>query len=292
MLLSLIVSALSLFAVASCEPVRILTDAEPPKAAVVARSTSTFFGLLQPSEGYEEVEYVDRYDEQYAFTFGKVYYLYSVNNSYDDVTGEWTIEGLSFARYGSNNIANLYLSTMPYSPVSWATWSPASGYYYCLERNSIGVAADCLGSGKFTLGGISYYNSVSSADYLQSELLTSVAGPYTFTLDVSDLIDWIRPFVNPYIGIATNGYSEGYADGRSVGEQDGYARGWDVGYDAGINETGPANTIMGLFGAVVSVPINILNGLAPLVIWNVPIVSILITFLVIGVIIFIVKRFI
>lgn len=292
MILSLILSVVSVFALSLFDSPRILASNEPAKAAVVSRSTSTFVGLLQPSEGYEDIEDVDSYDERYDFVFGKIYYLYSVVNRWDDSTGDWSIEGLRFARYGSNNIANAYLSTTPYSPVSWATWSPSSGYYYSIERSNMGVAADCLDYDKFSVGNTVFYHSANSADYIMTELVATTAGPYTFTLSVSDLISWIRPYVASYVGISTNGYSEGYSDGRSVGDKEGYDRGYDVGYDAGINETGPATTIMSLFGAIVSVPIDILNGLSPLVIWNVPIISILMTFLVIGLIIFIVKRFI
>lgn len=82
---------------------------------------------------------------------------------------------------------------------------------------------------------------------------------------------------------------DSYDEGFRAGKQAGYAEG----HQDGIDEAGGASGIVGsLFGGIVSVPLDILNGLSPLVIWNVPIVSIIATLLVVAVLLLIIRKFI
>lgn len=82
--------------------------------------------------------------------------------------------------------------------------------------------------------------------------------------------------------LSGSAYDQGYKDGQKVGFSEGYSKG----------QRDKTSTVFSLFGAVVSVPIDIFNGLTPLVIWDTPIISIILTFLFIGVFLFIIKRFI
>ena len=82
---------------------------------------------------------------------------------------------------------------------------------------------------------------------------------------------------------------ESYDKGYKTGEKAGYDKGYAVGVQDGQSGT---SAMFNLFGAVVSVPVNILNGLSPLVIWDTPVISIILTFVFIGVLLFIIKRFI
>ena len=108
-----------------------------------------------------------------------------------------------------------------------------------------------------------------------------------------------------YVNGNQDGYDDGFADGRSAGIGEGYAngvaqgnsqafaQGSAQGYSNGFRDGANGNTggvLNGLFGAVVGVPISLLNGLSPLVVWNIPIISILVTFLFVALVLWIVRK--
>lgn len=82
------------------------------------------------------------------------------------------------------------------------------------------------------------------------------------------------------VSTSTLSYKAGYNAGYNYGYGQGYAEG----------STG-RSLIFSLFGAVTSVPINVLNGLSPLAIWDTPLISIIITLLFVGLFMFLIKRF-
>lgn len=83
--------------------------------------------------------------------------------------------------------------------------------------------------------------------------------------------------------------SEGYNQGAQEGYSQGYANGYNAGEQA-VDNAGEA--VNNLFGAIVNIPVNVLNGLAGFTIWSVPLLSIIFSFLFLGVVIWIVRKFI
>lgn len=80
-----------------------------------------------------------------------------------------------------------------------------------------------------------------------------------------------------------NTYSEGYQDGKADGLTQGYREGQN-------SVSTEATAIMGLFGGIANVPIQILNGLAPMVIWNTPIVYIIVSLMMFALILTLIER--
>lgn len=88
------------------------------------------------------------------------------------------------------------------------------------------------------------------------------------------------------------GYSQGYEAGKALADKDVYKKGYDKGYTDGSNTLTPATTIWGLFGAIASVPTEILNGMGGIAIWNTPILAILFSLLFLAMVLWIIRKFI
>lgn len=91
------------------------------------------------------------------------------------------------------------------------------------------------------------------------------------------------------------GYNDGLSDGRTDGYDDGFIdgrnQGYQTGYVAGQNSvTSESTAINNLFASLVSVPINVLNGLMPMAIWNTPIISIMITFMLLAMLMWLIRK--
>lgn len=90
-----------------------------------------------------------------------------------------------------------------------------------------------------------------------------------------------------------DGYADGYDVGYAAGDEAGFSRGKSVGYNQGLSAvTDETSTINGLFASLLAVPTSVLNGIADVTIWNVPVISIALTFFIAAVVITIMKRFI
>lgn len=90
--------------------------------------------------------------------------------------------------------------------------------------------------------------------------------------------------------------NKAYNEGREKGQQEGRAKGYEEGKQAGIeigtSQVTSGGFIGGLFIAIAEVPITILNGIGAFSVFNVSIMTILLVFLFMGVIIWLIKRFI
>lgn len=87
-------------------------------------------------------------------------------------------------------------------------------------------------------------------------------------------------------------YTEGYNAGKAVADSNIYQQGYNVGYSDGSNTLTPATTIWGLFGAIASVPTEILNGMGNIAIWNTPILAVLFSLLFLALVLWIIRKFI
>lgn len=88
------------------------------------------------------------------------------------------------------------------------------------------------------------------------------------------------------------GYSQGYEAGKAVADKQVYKNGYDKGYSDGSSTLTPATTIWSLFGAIASVPTEILNGMGGIAIWNTPILAVLFSLLFLAMVLWIIRKFI
>lgn len=112
----------------------------------------------------------------------------------------------------------------------------------------------------------------------------------------TEVIDYGGYYNEGYEAGKTDGYKSGQIDGMNTGKElgykDGYKAGYDIGYSKGSDTLTPFNTITSLFGAVASVPTEILDGMADLSIWNTSILSVLFTLMFLALVLWIIRKFI
>lgn len=198
--------------------------------------------------------------------------------------------------YGSSAFGSLPLkficSTDPGDGVTpcWYSWS------------SVGMN---ISSNKLSASAVSSQSYTRYGNYLSSRASSTGPGPYLFRLSgyyldgvglsavqlIEDIcVSYASATVSQYQ--ASNyleGYQEGYSKGKSDGESIGYQRGYRDGADSSNNEL---MLIPTLFGAIANVPISIFGGMGDLAIWNVPIISVIFTFLFIALVLWLVRKFI
>lgn len=124
---------------------------------------------------------------------------------------------------------------------------------------------------------------------------TDGPGPYYFGFNRNAMFDYLGPLVGSYASsvyvndVVGSAYQNGYNTAKAASDSEAYSKG----YQDGVESVSSAGAVMmSLFGSVVSVPINVMNGMSGFMIWGVPIISIIISFLFIGLLIWVVKRFI
>lgn len=110
---------------------------------------------------------------------------------------------------------------------------------------------------------------------------------YNYSSDLQTQLDYA--YQNGYQQGLSNGSSINYENGYNVGYENGYNVGYENGFQE-INKSDLSSGFLGLFTSVVSVPINILNGLFSAEFFGIPIVGVLISFLLISIIIWLIKR--
>lgn len=97
-----------------------------------------------------------------------------------------------------------------------------------------------------------------------------------------------------------DGFSNGQESGKSIGRQETientyqgktYQQIYNTGYsDAETSIGGTTSLIPSLFGAIVNIPISILNGLVPLTFFDISIIRVALTFLALGVVMWIIRK--
>lgn len=112
----------------------------------------------------------------------------------------------------------------------------------------------------------------------------------------TEVIDYGGYYQQGYNDGKADGYKTGQIDGmntgKEIGYKDGYKAGYDIGYSKGSDTLTPFTTITSLFGAVASVPTEILNGMADLSIWNTSILAVLFTLMFLALVLWIIRKFI
>lgn len=290
------------------------TDEIPEHGLSMSGNTTLlFFRLIDLVSQYSTSTFtfydLDRNSNLYV-NFSNVQYLMPYSVEFDDTTNGFRITNMRFlATTGSN----FFYTGLPFlferdGAYVWQygyKFDPAgsSSSYFSLHSTYFyshwGYACAFKSSGtNMTFG----FAPSALIDYFTNEFTGNSAYAY---------LERIRPYVNAFLGYSQfvyadnetafnerswqNGYENGYNAGRGDGEQTGYQAGYEEGRRVGYNQgqasvTDETTAVMNLFGAVISVPIGVLNGLSPLAIWNTPIIAIIVTFLFMGVVFMILKK--
>lgn len=96
-----------------------------------------------------------------------------------------------------------------------------------------------------------------------------------------------------------NGYNSGYEIGKNDGIQDGYNNGYLSGVNDGkqqaYNEIASQDkslmSFSSLLNAILTIPFSILNGFSPFVIFNIPIINIVISLFLLSLLVYIISKF-
>lgn len=104
--------------------------------------------------------------------------------------------------------------------------------------------------------------------------------------------------------VYSSGYVNGYNGGYEVGKNDGIKDGYNKGYLSGVNDgrqqayneiANQDNSLMAfssLLNAILTIPFSILNGFSPFVIFNIPIINIVISLFLLSLLVYIISKFI
>lgn len=248
--------------------------------------------------GYQNADLVliDRRSELPLFDYGTAYLAVSATASYDD-QGNITLQSVDFAKFKaqSGGFSAGYAIQESWNvafPWSFAFLTPSTGYFNLYEYGAY-VMGQFDDWAKFEVDSISYTHKAKGIQ-CNSYYVNNTSGPYPLRLNVSaaEVLDMATPYLAEYFYFP-NGYEVGYSAGKRVGVEEGKTIGYNVGYQVASEELNSAGgLITALFAGVVGIPISVINGLGGFAVLNVPIVSILISMLVLSIVIFIIKRII
>lgn len=260
------------------------------------------------SETYpEEVNLVDRNSPLFNYTLGtssfdREYdenidsgYIYVPTTAYWDYTGDYPV--LKMLEYyvltdnlsACNSLGNVYAFSYTFDSATYFTFR---------EFNSAPVYKTGIGSVISSYQSVDvidlhFYDNGCASHIFDCDAVNAVTSP---TLDLSNFLDILSPYCWWLTILSKDGYASGqrvgYENGYSDGKTDGYNWGYTIGYNTAIDTTGEEGIMTTIFDSVLGIPISIINGLTPFVIWDVPIVYIIFTFLFFATLIYIVKRFI
>lgn len=226
----------------------------------------------------------------------------------DQPCAEWCLTGLTFSvdENGDAKASIAYFEAFRNSYTQYGETLTQNGYPFSFVYSyyngvyfvySYGWNGNFANGSNYTISSPTYSVSSSSQNKGRMRsyrsLNTTNAGPYSlsFSLD-SDTFGYFDSLAAYYASVAVN--SNDYAAGASAGYDAGYGDGYRIGYSEGYNDHEIPNqytTITAIFGAVVDVPLKVLRGLVPFVIWDTPIIYIITTFLTIAVALVVIKRF-
>lgn len=262
-------------------------------------------------EDYDASAQPFRFSLDFNARTGSMWLLYNANLSYSG--NVMSLVSSAFAEYRQNayNMFFNYGNTAVYNlPWVYASRTATSGIY----RINVECPADMIPLIS-TIGGhpvssfewdyVTYtsgYNSFSYAsgsfDYSETPNEsddTIVISPAMLLTDkIESLSAQIIDTLNNSMGSIENWdesaiWQNGYRVGRDESTEQARQNGYNEGYQDALDDNTLA-PVVGLFGAIAGVPITILNGLNGFAVWNIPIISILLTFVMLGIIIWIVKK--
>lgn len=224
--------------------------------------------------------------------------------SYDSNASTVTCTGATFQPYHDNG--TYYGSShFSYAPLKFicSTYPSNSGIPVAYVWSSLGFDLDCSNA---TVDSSASVDRLTPQGYYRyRQFTTTGGGPYKMGLlgysyqgggySAVQLLDNLcSAYASATSSIAreydyNTAYGEGYDAGLRVGDANGYNRGYREGADASNNSL---MLIPTLFEGLAYIPISIFGGLGDLAIWNVPIISIIFTFLILALVLWLVRKFI
>lgn len=275
-------------------PAVLHSDASP-KYAVVSRQFGTTITDLSSLSGFEAYQSFDVYSgTTFTFTLDKTYYLSSVTADIDSDDNTFSVTSLTFARFTDYN-ASTYKLSINYSLFGFSSYMPLANELHIVSRQVMGWNRVAVSNAN--LGWVSdTFNYVqSNRSYIDSQYATMNSGPYNIVVNRVNLYNTLSNMLSIYIRSNSDIYWDGYKDASESAYDEGYDDGKRVGFDEGVVHGGewtPVNAMSGLFSVILSVPIDILNGFNGFIIWNTPVTALLISFAVMGILLWVIKRFI
>lgn len=242
--------------------------------------------------------------DRFTFDFGYTYYLWGFHGYYltnSDGSIRWAPNTYFYWVKCSDSYSTSYMADSLFSPISFSSYSPSSGYYYVKERTNVGFVRYCYDAvytTNMSLGATTFYPKGSYTNsYVETAITSTNSGPYSLYLDSYRCVEFLWPYIQSVTlstdGTYVTGYNAGYQAGYGDQDTGGYHDGYDAGYDAGlVANNSPVNTMRTLFSIMMTFPIDILNGLNGFVVWDTPVMTILVTFLVMSLVLWVVKRLI
>lgn len=231
--------------------------------------------------------------EVYPDNFNDALFYCAPNNG--DGIVEWCLTGITFSvENGVFSWDVLYWSAYYRSNWTWYGETVAPVGYPCSfifgnqsgqTTNYVAVsfgAPFVFNAPKF--GGPSALSYSASQFRLKSSCsfgAPNTSGPYAVGFeDVGSNYDFFDELAYYYgnLVVGQAGYSQGFDAGRTAG----YDAGHDAGYSSGLEDGAaatPSNVIMSVVRAIFAVPENVLNGLGGFVIWDTPVLAIILTLL-------------
>ncbi len=247
---------------------------------------------------YATGAFVYRYNENSETKFSKLNDIIKGTLSYLNEQGNYSSIGLTTI----NNISALAYNTKTatyesFNNINKTTLSirftTTNGNNSSLLSNITLIVIPYIFASDELLGNSTIAQIGATIQTLQEELLTDLQAGYELGAKTSQTLYYEDGYKQGYnIGLE-EGKTQGIQEGKTQGETTGYNKGYNVGYQDGINsnET-PSSTILNLFGAITSVPINILNGLSDLAFWQVSIIGIIATLLFFALLLWLIRKFI
>lgn len=155
---------------------------------------------------------------------------------------------------------------------------------------------------------LAYYPSIVQQSPLAVNNRDTLVGAYVksffdaYTIGYNEGYDFYTK--NYQDNIYSAGYVNGYNNGYEVGKNDGIKDGYNNGYFSGVNDgrqqayneiANQDNSLMAfssLLNAILTIPFSILNGFSPFVIFNIPIINIVISLFLLSLLFYIISKFI
>lgn len=272
----------SLLAVGSCCGVvasdRRNTATLPFNSAGMSSVVINYQGDASSLYGFQSFVYFHDIDIVDDTFFDAGFIFYPVSFTFDVSGSSFDLSIITFAKinypYTAQSLQNLpffgmYETTNTLNFFSKMQWKPMES-----KADFVNSSWSCV--------------AMVSQAVFASSAATTTSGPYQFGMPLAgwSLFEQYAAYVYSMVN-ADNFYREG----ETYGYDNGFYDGKQTGYAQGIQT---ANSVAGsfekLFGAVVTVPVQVFNGMSSAVLWGVPVISLIFTFTAIGLVIFIIKK--
>lgn len=215
------------------------------------------------------------------YSASRIRYLYSTSSVVQDF--------VYFTKGASTGPLYPYGNLAP-----WAIMVYDGAYYVWGDIPNLFQGSIYSWSPNFTLGGVPFgysdhvWTNSTANWYWQTSSIRSEMGSYlTRTLPLITKKAYDEGYT---AGMTANNGKYSVSEYQEYGEQrfqEGKRTGYNEGYTDGSSQTAP---VFDIIGGIVSVPLYILNGLSAFTIWDISIISIIVTLLMVALVIWLIAR--